>query len=655
MPMVNLMGFLRIFLIVLLSLGSASYAYASDIVKIKNDLAIWNPNSVTWTVAANSDVDDICQIHWLYDDEIDVYIKKNRDNLYYFGIDYLGNKKQMKRLFSQGDFRAILIVNEDQINLGSERVDSKRIIAIAPMAINSIDALKESEALFLKSGDALYSFPLENAIENFDVYEKCLKDNGQFAEPAQFAEAPDVSELTPVVSEAASNERVSPAPVSAAPPAARVSEPVVDTAVTSKSASVIPVSSAPIDAAGVDLLFGNAVEQAAPADAVVADSSSPQAATKIEPSFKAPDDSFDNRVSKPVSEAEPIAASTDLMMAEEPKVSKMSGEAPAVMSTPSKSEQEAKEEVKEAVVEVATNKQEEAKEIPDALVKELMPPDLADIEKAAPSKSKAYSKAPSEFLGDDLAYADGVGEGNKDGSSSNDPKKADACPKGKVDENITGVIENLTRKLSILEREKEALRVKMIAGQGDQSVISEIISCKTDGAAEEPLPDEGFEITRKYEVLLDDMKAEIENLKTENELLNAAVTDAPSIGDIGELPKTASLNNKINDLEVENLQLKREIDEFKKMIDVEASKPEPVKKVDVKENTELPIMDIDPFMAEQGMDIIDLDPAEVKDGASVNEGMENMLDWDSMENELLEGGDSSNQPQNADEQADSQN
>jgi len=610
--MFNLTGFSRLSLFALLVFGGASRAEASDILKIQNDLAIWNPNTVTWSVDANSDTDDICQIHWIYDDEIDVSLKQNRENLYYFGIDYLGNKKRLKQLFNRGDFDAILVANGDQINLGSERIDSNTIIAIAPTAINSIDALKQAEALFLKSGDALYSFPLENTTENFDVYRQCLKDNNQYVERSRVAQA-----ATPEVSmDDGSN--------------APVSDPIAE------SASLMPVSSAPIDdmnVGGADLLFGNAVSMAdntvSAAPSMAVDIKTPGVVTDVN---NAP--SVDRVSKKDATDNAPYTpASVD------PFLDPEGGEETAPVSN-----MVSLDNSKQPEVEL---RQEVINEAPDQEVVIVAQEDVQKLPDELTQKPKKYTKGPDAFLGDDLAYADGVGENKKGSDGSDDAASGDACGKGQVDENITGVIQNLTRKLRILEKEKEALRVKMIAGaSGNQAVVSELLACKTDGASEADMPpEEDLGIAKKYQVMLEDMKLEIENLRTENELLNAAVTDAPSIGDISQAPQTAALNSQINDLEVKNLQLQKEISEYKKIIsenadsaDIQPEMPAP-----------MPItMDVDPFMDENAVISPVIEPSQIENPIEVIEqtfeaepadivpNTVEELDWETIEQDLSE-------------------
>lgn len=474
---------IKIGLVLLLVLSNASFSYASDIFKIKNDLAIWNPKTVDWSVAANSDVDNICQIHWVYDNEIDIYLKKNRQNLFYFGADYIGSNASRRQLFQRANFNVILVLNEDQINMGTERVSANKIIAIAPKAINTLDALSQSKSLFLKSNDALYSFPLENVRENFNVYEQCLKDNGQYSKPQS--------------AEAISSE------------AGRFSNQV--------ASNVPPYSLNQQATDGASLLFS---------DGVMSQQAAPSQATRI--SKVDITDSYTGNDSVNAPAAAPL----------------FSAPLPTVTSA-------------------------KMPEVPVVPVKE----------------QSSFSKSPSNFIKEDLAYtSNDLDNGEELPISSlaqverNDSKENACQDKGQVPEDVTAVIRNLTRKLSVLEKEKEALRVKAIASNANEGVLSEILACKSDDTQPLKSPDVDFGVSKKQQGLIEELRAEVEalelelaDLEAENNLLNASIVDAPNVGKISDAPKVAVLNDKIKDLEIKNIQLNKEVDEFKEMLGQNAS------------------------------------------------------------------------------------
>lgn len=494
----------RFYILLLAVLAGNMPAYIGVASAAQGDVDIWSPGSVNWWVAESSETDDLCQIHWLYDDEINVYFKQNKENLYYFGFEHVGTQKKLSESFKNESFNTILVVDEEQVNLGVGRLDSNKIIATAPSDLNELDMFKQSDAIFLKSDQTLYSFPLENVYENFNVYTNCLKDKGQYVTRE--------AAVVPVTSAALDGE----------------ADQATGSWQADNAARQPPSNNT--DTAGASLLFG-AAEDSAPQD---------NSGTEME--------------AEPQMGAAPAAADRPMMA----------------------------EEISETTEEAQTQ-QAEAQPTQEDLT---IPPVLFDRperpEGEEPSqKSTMLSKSKGDYLGDDLSYdydksSDANGE---DGANENKNKD---CSSNKLDSDVNAIIKNLTRKLTILEKEKEAYRIKALAAP-DEPVISEILACK-DAEVDDAAFAANENVIEDYKALIEGFKVQIEELEAENELLNASIVNQPTMGDIAEMPEMAKLKEDVKSLEIQNVQLNKELEQYKEMLKETVSEEPASEEISPEEN-----------------------------------------------------------------------
>ena len=471
---------LRRFYILLLAVLAVNMSVCIGVaLAAQGDVDIWSPGSVNWWVAESSENDDLCQIHWLYDDEINVYFKQNNENLYYFGFEHIGKQKALSNSFQNENFSTILVVDEEQVNLGVARLDSNKIIATAPSDLNELDMFKQADAIFLKSDKMLYSFPLENVYENFSVYTNCLKDKGQYVTRE--------AALVPVTSAALEETEGQQATGSWQSENTQSKPPSNNT-----------------DTAGASLLFGAVDDSAQPDD--------------------------------PSSQVEAASAAAEgPMMAEEIAVAPEDGQTAAATQDLT---------------------------IPPGLFdRPERPQEEGQPKEKSGQKVTMLSKSKGDYLGDDLSY-DYDKDSDNQGKDQSD--KENDCGSGKLDSDVNAIIKNLTRKLTILEKEKEAYRMKALATP-EQPVISEILACKEAEIDEADIAaNEG--IIQDYKNLIEGFKVQIEELEAENELLNASIVNQPSMGDISDMPEMSKLKEDVKSLEIKNAQLNKELEQYKEML-----------------------------------------------------------------------------------------
>lgn len=117
----------------------------------------------------------------------------------------------------------------------------------------------------------------------------------------------------------------------------------------------------------------------------------------------------------------------------------------------------------------------------------------------------------------------------------NKRESTDSCSGSAFDERGTAIINNLTAKLAVLEREKEELRAKTIGSSGHKAIV-DILECGSQSL--EPEDDTVNEdILARFEIT-------IENLRAENELLKEALEKA-------EANDTDALQNELSEVQAE--------------------------------------------------------------------------------------------------------
>jgi len=123
------------------------------------------------------------------------------------------------------------------------------------------------------------------------------------------------------------------------------------------------------------------------------------------------------------------------------------------------------------------------------------------------------------------------------------------------------VTNNLMRKLILLEKEKEELRMKLLNVKEDR-VISEIIACKPEA----PISGE----TNPNKKVLAKFEETIENLRVENEILKSSLSsgnkDEEQIATLNE--EISSLKNQVEALKDRNSDMNNSLADYQKRIEM---------------------------------------------------------------------------------------
>ena len=151
----------------------------SNATKSKTNTTKWSPKRVDWRVVMNQDLDtekNICTIHWQYDDHLDLSFNSNSAGTYYFNAEQKDSGKTNKMDLFNVDSRtssAILVVDGFQNKLNVGATTSNNIIVTLPNTLNNLSYLQDSNTLVLTTAATAYHLPLENAEENFRVFQDC--------------------------------------------------------------------------------------------------------------------------------------------------------------------------------------------------------------------------------------------------------------------------------------------------------------------------------------------------------------------------------------------------------------------------------------------------------------------------------------------------
>lgn len=147
---------------------------------------VWNPTKVDWWVSANdSKLNNVkgCEIHWLFDDHMDVMLYSNDDNRLLFTFSIKPKAKNIKpalNLKTGMAQDATLIIDNVKHGMGVTDVDLTPVTVIMALSsvLNDINLVQKSDRLLIKIDNVIYNFPLENIEENVSFFKQCLAGAG---------------------------------------------------------------------------------------------------------------------------------------------------------------------------------------------------------------------------------------------------------------------------------------------------------------------------------------------------------------------------------------------------------------------------------------------------------------------------------------------
>ncbi len=168
------MRFTILALVTLVMFGNSVYGQDMSMNDSPDDNSVWMPSKVDWQVVRakkSKENKDICIVRWIYDKSATLSFVKNGD-VYKFIMDF--NDLKDVPLISGGEtYYGILSKQDDSITqITIDVIDEKTLSIIDPVA-TEISAFRPSEKISIFFEEKIYNFPVANALENFDAYEKC--------------------------------------------------------------------------------------------------------------------------------------------------------------------------------------------------------------------------------------------------------------------------------------------------------------------------------------------------------------------------------------------------------------------------------------------------------------------------------------------------
>lgn len=424
---------MRIFLFILLFVLGSFYGEAQAQSTSQDEIQVWNPTKVDWWVSIDDSITggaQTCEMHWLYDDGLDLFLTLNNMNSLVFAFKTSPKDQNVKpdlKLTKGMALDAVLHVNDVKHKLGVADIDLPPVIVFMGISntISHLEYLEEAQRVLLNLGGVIYNFPLENIKENMVYFKECMGSLGKEINRGEI-------EIPGADPEWQPQAQAGP----------QMSVPIAQ----DNSVTAVPLPAPVLDG---------------DPDAVYPDADYPAAAEEAKEPAMTPE---------PVLEASVSKGDPDI--------------------------------TKDLHVEGITEAEE--------------------VKSAAKSKSAA-----------------GKGEACE---PAEDP----------YDEQGVAVIHNLTRKLQILENEKEELRLKLLS-VSDKGMLSDIMKCdaQPDEFGSDPL---GDNVAAEFESI-------ISNLRAENDLLKEALDNAESNSGKGA-EELSELRTRVNELLKDNQELQDKLFQY---------------------------------------------------------------------------------------------
>ena len=150
------------------------FAFASA----QENIQIWNPKKVDWWVSLDDQVHQGvkqgCEIHWLYDNVLDVALNVSNKGRLYYSFEVTNDGRDLAIDYNQAS-AAYLVIDKVKNPLAIAKGNFSQVMMALPNDLNDLQVLQGARRLLLNIGGTLYNFPLENSVENFSYFKKCLK------------------------------------------------------------------------------------------------------------------------------------------------------------------------------------------------------------------------------------------------------------------------------------------------------------------------------------------------------------------------------------------------------------------------------------------------------------------------------------------------
>ncbi len=164
-------------LFLLCFLGCPYYAHAGDV-------SVWNAEKLDWWVSLNEQPEDKklskkCEIHWVYDDVLDLSFQRTRQGRLYFGIKPLKNTPALKAFQNLGDepdYRIDIIKGQNTRTLYGKVAKPDFLVVQVNPDMLEYSYLDQADRLIVRMSEKSYNLPLNNSEENFEVFRTCEKN-----------------------------------------------------------------------------------------------------------------------------------------------------------------------------------------------------------------------------------------------------------------------------------------------------------------------------------------------------------------------------------------------------------------------------------------------------------------------------------------------
>ncbi len=176
---------MRFFLFICLLLFASFFNEAFAEPASDKEIQVWNPEKVDWWVAIDDSImsgTETCEMHWLYDDGLDLFLTLNRTDRLVFVFKITPKNSKPPLTLRKGMAQAAsLSVNDVKHKLGVADIDLPPLLVFMgmPATISHLEYLEGGQRILLNLDNVVYNFPLENIKENMTYFRDCMKSLGR--------------------------------------------------------------------------------------------------------------------------------------------------------------------------------------------------------------------------------------------------------------------------------------------------------------------------------------------------------------------------------------------------------------------------------------------------------------------------------------------
>lgn len=167
--------YLIIFTLFLATPSNHVFAQSANAESHTPDDSVWVPSQVDWQVVrakgANTQK-DTCLVRWIYDKSVALSFYE-KDGRHHFLLNF-SKFENPPPLNKKESYYGIFTKKDDSIHQLNINVLNDKTLELMDSSSTGLSSYRPAEKISIFFEDRIYNFPMANALENFEAYEKCL-------------------------------------------------------------------------------------------------------------------------------------------------------------------------------------------------------------------------------------------------------------------------------------------------------------------------------------------------------------------------------------------------------------------------------------------------------------------------------------------------